>query len=81
MFWNERMGTRKADCLGPVVAVECPGKDGFRTWHDGCLVEIIDPATGETVGIRPGAKLVKPGALPGFEGQAKRVVDRRGVVY
>jgi phenylacetate-CoA ligase len=35
----------------------------------------------ETLGIRTDLRLVEPGKLPGFKGKAKRVVDRRGVLF
>ncbi|NYT21548.1 MAG: phenylacetate--CoA ligase [Methanomicrobiales archaeon] len=34
----------------------------------------------ETLELRTTVKLVEPGSLPRFEGKAKRVIDRRGVV-
>jgi phenylacetate-CoA ligase len=43
-----------SEMYGPGVAMECPEKDGLHIWHDSYLVEIIDPATGETLG--PGEK-------------------------
>ncbi|ABN56683.1 MULTISPECIES: phenylacetate--CoA ligase family protein [Methanoculleus] len=33
-----------------------------------------------TLGLRTAVKLVEPGALPRFEGKAKRVIDRRGAI-
>jgi phenylacetate-CoA ligase len=41
----------------------------------------ISTALRETLGIRTDVKLVEPGSLPRFEGKAKRVVDRRGVLF
>jgi phenylacetate-CoA ligase len=41
----------------------------------------IASALRETLGIRTDVKLVEPGKLPRFEGKAKRVVDRRGVLF
>jgi phenylacetate-CoA ligase len=41
----------------------------------------IATALRETLGIRTDVKLVEPGSLPRFEGKAKRVVDRRGVLF
>jgi phenylacetate-CoA ligase len=35
----------------------------------------------ETLGIRTDGKLIEPGTLPRFEGKAKRVVDKRGVLF
>jgi phenylacetate-CoA ligase len=43
--------------------------------------EKIASALRETLGIRTDVKLVEPGKLPRFEGKAKRVVDRRGVLF
>jgi phenylacetate-CoA ligase len=43
-----------SEMYGPGVAMECEEKDGLHLWHDSFLVEIIDPATGETLG--PGEK-------------------------
>ncbi|MDD1666247.1 MAG: phenylacetate--CoA ligase [Methanomicrobiales archaeon] len=43
-----------SEMYGPGVAMECTEKDGLHIWHDSFLVEIIDPATGETLG--PGEK-------------------------
>jgi len=43
--------------------------------------EQIASALRETLGIRTDVKLVEPGKLPRFEGKAKRVVDRRGVLF
>jgi phenylacetate-CoA ligase len=43
--------------------------------------EKIAGALRETLGIRTDVKLVEPGTLPRFEGKAKRVVDRRGVLF
>jgi len=39
-----------SEMYGPGVAMECPEKDGLHIWHDSYLVEIIDPATGESLG-------------------------------
>jgi len=41
----------------------------------------IAAALRESLGIRTDVKLVEPGKLPRFEGKAKRVVDRRGVLF
>jgi phenylacetate-CoA ligase len=41
----------------------------------------IAAALREALGIRTDVKLVEPGTLPRFEGKAKRVVDRRGVLF
>jgi phenylacetate-CoA ligase len=41
----------------------------------------IATALRETLGIRTDVRLVEPGSLPRFEGKAKRVVDRRGVLF
>jgi phenylacetate-CoA ligase len=43
--------------------------------------ERIAAALRETLGIRTDVRLVEPGTLPRFEGKAKRVVDRRGVLF
>ncbi|HUK38986.1 MAG TPA: phenylacetate--CoA ligase, partial [Methanomicrobiales archaeon] len=43
--------------------------------------EKIASALRENLGIRTDVKLVEPGKLPRFEGKAKRVVDRRGVLF
>jgi phenylacetate-CoA ligase len=43
--------------------------------------ERIAAALREALGIRTDVKLVEPGTLPRFEGKAKRVVDRRGVLF
>jgi len=43
--------------------------------------EQIALALRETLGVRTDVKLVEPGTLPRFEGKAKRVVDRRGVLF
>ena len=41
----------------------------------------IAAALRESLGIRTDVRLVEPGKLPRFEGKAKRVVDRRGVLF
>jgi phenylacetate-CoA ligase len=38
--------------------MECPEKDGLHIWHDSYLVEIIDPATGETLGVEEKGEMV-----------------------
>jgi phenylacetate-CoA ligase len=43
--------------------------------------ERIAAALRESLGIRTDVKLVEPGTLPRFEGKARRVVDRRGVLF
>jgi phenylacetate-CoA ligase len=43
--------------------------------------ERIAAALRENLGIRTDVNLVEPGTLPRFEGKAKRVVDRRGVLF
>jgi phenylacetate-CoA ligase len=41
----------------------------------------IAAALRDSLGIRTDVKLVEPGTLPRFEGKARRVVDRRGVLF
>ena len=47
-----------SELYGPGVACECPEQDGLHIWHDSYLVEIIDPATGETLGPGERGELV-----------------------
>ncbi len=47
-----------SELYGPGVAFECPEQDGLHIWHDSYLVEIIDPATGETLGPGERGELV-----------------------
>ncbi len=47
-----------SEMYGPGVAMECPEKDGLHIWHDSFLVEIIDPATGETLGPEEKGEMV-----------------------
>jgi phenylacetate-CoA ligase len=47
-----------SEMYGPGVAMECPEKDGLHLWHDSYLVEIIDPATGETLGTEEKGEMV-----------------------
>jgi len=47
-----------SEMYGPGVAMECPEKDGLHIWHDSYLVEIIDPATGETLGPEEKGEMV-----------------------
>ena len=41
----------------------------------------ISGALQDTLGIRITIRLVEPGSLPRFEGKAKRVIDRRGMLW
>jgi phenylacetate-CoA ligase len=47
-----------SEMYGPGVAMECGEKDGLHIWHDSYLVEIIDPATGETLGAGEKGEMV-----------------------
>ena len=47
-----------SELFGPGVAFECPEQNGLHIWHDSYLVEIIDPATGESLGPGERGELV-----------------------
>ncbi len=47
-----------SELFGPGVAFECPEQNGLHIWEDSYLVEIIDPATGESLGPGERGELV-----------------------
>ncbi len=47
-----------SELYGPGVAFECPEHNGLHIWHDSFLVEIIDPATGKSLGPNERGELV-----------------------
>ncbi|MBC7113756.1 MAG: AMP-binding protein [Candidatus Methanomethyliales bacterium] len=47
-----------AEVGGPGVAIECQSKSGLHIWEDHFLAEIIDPKTGEQLGLEEEGELV-----------------------
>jgi len=47
-----------AELGGPGIAVECPAKDGLHVWADHYLIEVVDPETGEQLGVGEEGELV-----------------------
>ncbi|MCQ5362739.1 MAG: phenylacetate--CoA ligase [Candidatus Verstraetearchaeota archaeon] len=47
-----------AEVGGPGVAIECQSKSGLHVWEDHFLAEIIDPKTGEQLGLEEEGELV-----------------------
>jgi len=47
-----------SELFGPGVAFECEERNGLHIWHDCYLTEIIDPATGESLGEGERGELV-----------------------
>lgn len=47
-----------SELFGPGVAFECPEQNGLHIWHDCYIVEIIDPKTGENLGVGEKGELV-----------------------
>ncbi len=47
-----------SELFGPGVAFECEERNGLHIWHDCYLAEIIDPATGESLGEGERGELV-----------------------
>ncbi|MDO5843723.1 MAG: phenylacetate--CoA ligase [Methanocorpusculum sp.] len=47
-----------SELFGPGVAFECPEQNGLHIWHDCYIVEIIDPQTGENLGVGEKGELV-----------------------
>ncbi|MHC1564453.1 MAG: phenylacetate--CoA ligase family protein [Candidatus Hecatellaceae archaeon] len=47
-----------AEACGPGVAVECMVREGLHVWEDHFLLEVVDPKTGEQVGVEEEGELV-----------------------
>lgn len=47
-----------AEVCGPGVAVECRVREGLHVWEDHFLLEVVDPKTGEPVGLEEEGELV-----------------------
>ncbi|MDD1674926.1 MAG: phenylacetate--CoA ligase, partial [Methanomicrobiales archaeon] len=47
-----------SEMYGPGVAFECPERDGLHIWHDSYLVEIINPNSGERLGVGERGEMV-----------------------
>lgn len=47
-----------SELFGPGVAFECEEQNGLHIWHDCYIVEIIDPKTGEILGVGEKGELV-----------------------
>lgn len=71
-FWSDNTRPRLEEALGvdafdsyglsemygPGVAFECTERDGLHIWEDIFLVEVIDPRTGQQVGVGEKGELV-----------------------
>ena len=47
-----------AELGGPGLAIECSEKEGMHVWADHYLIEVVDPETGEGVGVGEEGELV-----------------------